>query len=716
VLAIVVGAVLFVELVLFNLPFLNTWTLDERVIGPDQTTLVDVSYVPEVQLFQATEAHGVIDITGLDQPIRSLYVRPQFRGPGHTQTMKIGYADEDASERDAGTFQLIDGAPGSSYVSLILNGDVRRITLTFDSSEIEADLAEIVLNRTVPFQFNAIRCLLLLALAGGAVVFMRTKAWRIRCDPGSTGQSVVTWAALAGFIAFLVAGAVLSQEPDRGLSLLTTGTGHYSRLVEALLHGQVSLLETPDPRLVAADNPYDITFRHAEGIPYPWDTAYYDGHYYIYFGIVPALLFFLPFTAATGEFLNPVVLELVAVAAASVFAVLFWTRFTRRFWPRWPYVLFLASLGTLLGCSQLGFLIWRPDDMALAIAMAEAFVFAGLWLAVRGAGDGLTGPRPRALIGAAACLALAVGCRPTALLVSVLFLFFLWDALRPAPVLEPAGDLDPAGDQDNEVDDDSRGPEKLLDSRAGTPPERRWRAWLEQHWRTLMGVAIPYVIVGVGLMIYNYIRFDSILEFGASYQLTVSNIASFGDISPIGKLVKAGYGAFAYFGNTIDFRLTFPFIDVPLGVNFDGFHGSYYQIQPIGLVSLPSMWLLAATVAAVRSFRRHGQPLVARLIIVTLAVGLVLTVAESLLGGIMPRYQADFLWLFQFAAVCSAAAIFAACDRHDFHVGPVVGALCTLLTATTLIMTLFAVTGYANLIAERRPALYFALTDFWRLW
>lgn len=33
--------------------------------------------------------------------------------------------------------------------------------------------------------------------------------------------------------------------------------------------------------------------------------------------------------------------------------------------------------------------------------------------------------------------------------------------------------------------------------------------------------AVPYVIIGLGLMYYNYIRFGSVAEFGAKYQLTV---------------------------------------------------------------------------------------------------------------------------------------------------------------------------------------------------
>ena len=36
-------------------------------------------------------------------------------------------------------------------------------------------------------------------------------------------------------------------------------------------------------------------------------------------------------------------------------------------------------------------------------------------------------------------------------------------------------------------------------------------------------VAIPYIIIGSLLMIYNYVRFENVFEFGQSYQLTISD-------------------------------------------------------------------------------------------------------------------------------------------------------------------------------------------------
>lgn len=50
------------------------------------------------------------------------------------------------------------------------------------------------------------------------------------------------------------------------------------------------------PELAELDNVYDNSERNASGISYAWDRAYYNGHYYSYFGITPVLVFTTRFT------------------------------------------------------------------------------------------------------------------------------------------------------------------------------------------------------------------------------------------------------------------------------------------------------------------------------------------------------------------------------------------------------------------------------------
>ena len=71
-------------------------------------------------------------------------------------------------------------------------------------------------------------------------------------------------------------------------------------LAHSLLNGRLDLELDPPEALVAMDNPYDTVARAAQAPDALWDVAYYNGRYYVYFGVVPCLLFQLPFEAVTG--------------------------------------------------------------------------------------------------------------------------------------------------------------------------------------------------------------------------------------------------------------------------------------------------------------------------------------------------------------------------------------------------------------------------------
>ena len=78
--------------------------------------------------------------------------------------------------------------------------------------------------------------------------------------------------------------------------MFVTTAGHFTRWpvwsafydvqADALLHGQLHLLEPPSRALLALKDPYDIA-----NMPYwRWDHLLYNGHLYHYWGIVPAFL------------------------------------------------------------------------------------------------------------------------------------------------------------------------------------------------------------------------------------------------------------------------------------------------------------------------------------------------------------------------------------------------------------------------------------------
>ena len=88
-------------------------------------------------------------------------------------------------------------------------------------------------------------------------------------------------------------------------------------MAESILNGHL-YIDYPDidPKLLALDNPYDFEARKAAEVSYHWDHAFYNGRYYMYFGIVPVFLLFLPYRFLTGT-------NLTTYHATQIFVSLF---------------------------------------------------------------------------------------------------------------------------------------------------------------------------------------------------------------------------------------------------------------------------------------------------------------------------------------------------------------------------------------------------------
>ena len=106
---------------------------------------------------------------------------------------------------------------------------------------------------------------------------------------------------------FVLAATVLIAILPMRLAPLWNGEqpGHrnqYEKLAEAFLEGHLDIdYGDMDPKLLALENPYDPAERQKAGVFYHWDHSFFNGKYYMYFGVVPVVLVFLPFRAVFGQ-------------------------------------------------------------------------------------------------------------------------------------------------------------------------------------------------------------------------------------------------------------------------------------------------------------------------------------------------------------------------------------------------------------------------------
>lgn len=78
--------------------------------------------------------------------------------------------------------------------------------------------------------------------------------------------------------------------------------------------------------------------------------------------------------------------------------------------------------------------------------------------------------------------------------------------------------------------------------------------------RRLLFAASPYFVIGVLLMLYNYMRFGSPIEFGQSYQLTITDQSQYGNLFSQLDFLKLYNGITAFFVSHTPMSDTFPYV------------------------------------------------------------------------------------------------------------------------------------------------------------
>ena len=359
-------------------------------------------------------------------------------------------------------------------------------------------------------------------------------------------------------------------------------TDYYNLLVHGFRDGQLAMKATPDPEL-GVDNSRVKSFL--------LDASFHHGRYYLYFGVTPALLLFLPWAVLTGSDL-PEWLAAPLLAAAACLLAVAWLRLLRKeFFPRTGGGTWLAAVIAFGLGSGLPVVLRRSLFYEVAIVSGCMWTMASLLCLT------LAAVRPgrslRWLALGSSCAGLAAGSRPTlipgALAALVLMAGWCWWVGEGGGV-------------------------------------GRWTRAVR-----VMGVALgPVGLCLAGLGWYNWARFGNPFEFGLTYQLG-SNANGFSfTLASLGRNLKV------YYLTPPDVSWYFPFFapgPKPLGSNPEQVHGQFFFLP---------LFVLLAAVSAWAAWRRR---LPGRLAAIAATAG-VWSGTSLVLVGMAPahsnRYQLDF--------------------------------------------------------------------------
>jgi len=293
-------------------------------------------------------------------------------------------------------------------------------------------------------------------------------------NPGVKGHIVM---AVAGILTIAICILPMDLSPFWN-GQIPMHRNQYEVMADSILDGHLYMDYEVDERLLAMENPYDYDTRVAEGIDYHYDHAFYNGHYYMYFGVVPVFVLFIPFKLIFGKTLVTFhATQFFSMLSVIAFFLLFYL-LSKKFFKKLPIGTYIfVTVGVIfitigyitqapaLYCTAIGsaicFMLWSILSYSYAVFI-EKNTKRQLLFAVFGA-----------LLGA-----LAFGCRPPVAIANLIAIPLAITYAREYP------------------------------------HKKRFLI------RNFVVIAIPYIIIGAGLMMYNYVRFENPFEFGQSYQLT----------------------------------------------------------------------------------------------------------------------------------------------------------------------------------------------------
>lgn len=409
---------------------------------------------------------------------------------------------------------------------------------------------------------------------------------------GKPSQKII----IIGFILLFI--IVLAIKPNFVPDYLGEENDIYNKyLVDAILEGKVSIDIEPSEELKNLENPYDPSQR--VGIEYSYDTAYYNGQYYVYFGIVPAILIFVPFKLITGCYLSTNVGTFFFVCLSMVVSTILMIQIYKRWFKKVPFnLLFLFIIAGLIS----GLYVWNTWRMwayELAIISGYFFVQLGLVCIFKATNDEEKVNLKYVFL---ACLsmALAVGCRPTLVLASVLLLPFLYKIVKQAYK------------------------NKFLK-------------------KTLFFIIVPYMLVAIPLMLYNYARFGSIFEFGAKYQLTIVDVT---DLSERYKDIPEGM--YEYLLEPPHLEKEYPYIYTDYSTEK---HTANYCSGGIVCGILFFNLTIISCIFGYKYYKKVKDPILKGMMITLPIVGIIMCMLDVYMGGTIQRYAVDFFWMFSTVAM-----------------------------------------------------------------
>ncbi|MBQ7409813.1 MAG: hypothetical protein IJW20_00330 [Clostridia bacterium] len=596
---------LFLEIILFNITSYRTMFGNYEVKKYTDSDIISTDSDEQVCL----------EISDINTEVVTFKI--EFKDVEEPTKYRIYFSDETTEGfYDLAEKTYIEEFEKSKYMSLSLSGEISDMRVYIDKDLYDqGNFHQVVLNEKIPFEFNILRFLIVLGIMFFAYCMKTLKIFNEEYSNKNLKQEFILIGIITIFLILLTFINTYSSEDitEEGESPFTTSEGIYNKdFVDSLKEGKLYLSKEPSEEFLELENPYDAKARVglSRTEDYLWDTAYYNGHFYIYFGILPVLLLFLPFNLLTGTYLKMSVGNYIFSVLILILLKEILLKIINRYFKEIPFKNVIYALITLCG----GSLVLYANGMS---RFYEIVIIAGIYFVLQGLYFILCSMEKEKnrhinIFLGSMCLALSVACRPTDLLASILILPYLI---------------------------------KLFIDYVKNIKENKFNLF-----KLIISVAIPYISVGSLLMWYNYARFENVFDFGNKYQLTITNMMELGS-----RMYSVPIGLLCNLFTVPKIIPQFPFI--AHSNDLGSFYGYYYIENMLGGVFMLAP-ICFACFNIIKFNKKTENKELKILVNMLIGVGLLIAIISTAMAGSNQRYLIDYAWMLIFAGILIFISIY----------------------------------------------------------
>ena len=491
--------------------------------------------------------------------------------------------------------------PQTKYIVCDFSGRVSKLKINFsgmgEDGKNQISLSAVHINDPYPSVFNYARFFIIVISAVFIWMFKRALTFRKAIDAQAFNTKAVTAILILIAVIICILMSSITMKPND--FSLDTGNQMTKELVDAFEDGRAELDTLPSPELQAMENPYDWSARSEQNVSALWDHVYYNGKYYSYYGIGPVLTIFLPYHLITGHYFPSIWATTIFTSLGLIFIGLFFHRLMKKLFPDIPLSLYTVALITVYASCGAWYCTIISNFYEIAQSSGFCCVAIGAYFLVKSNIFTKGEVKPIRLLLSSLFLALAVTCRPTTAIwcvVAVVFVIF--------GIFKLKGE----------------------------------KAVRKTYIIYLLCAFVPFVLIGGGQIIYNFVRFGSFTDFGIDYSLTINDFTRAEYHTQL-----AAIGFYDYLFAPPSFSGDFPYIGTNLSTL--GVNGYYFVATNNGcglLFRALPLFALFASPCALKYVKKENKRRVAILFSLVAFVAPFIIIASIWESGYGVRYMMDF--------------------------------------------------------------------------